>query len=68
MSSATADQLRQAGTNYPQWVRDLYGSYIPSVTGRTIELANEIVTHANAQTPYDKAKAIETWLRSQYPL
>lgn len=64
MSSATAAQLREAGENYPQWVRDLYGSYVPSVTGRTIQLASEIVTQAGAQTPYDKAKAIETWLRA----
>ncbi len=64
MSNATADQLRQAGTNYPQWVLDGYNSFIPSVTARTIALANQIVTQANAQTPYDKAKAIETWLRT----
>ncbi|MCC6803385.1 MAG: transglutaminase domain-containing protein [Anaerolineae bacterium] len=63
MSAATAAQLRSAGENYPQWVRDLYGSYIPSATGRTIQLATEIVAQAGAQTPYDKAKAIETWLR-----
>lgn len=63
MSSAAAAQLRSAGENYPQWVRDLYGSYIPSATGRTIQLATEIVANAGALTPYDKAKAIETWLR-----
>jgi transglutaminase-like putative cysteine protease len=64
MSSATAEQLRGASTDYPQWVRDLYGSYMPSVTARTIQLANQIVAEAGAQTPYDKAKAIETWLRT----
>ncbi len=63
MSTATVDELRSAGTTYPQWVRDIYTNYIPSVTGRTIALANQIVADANAQTPYDKAKAIETWLR-----
>jgi transglutaminase-like putative cysteine protease len=63
MSSATADQLRQASTEYPQWIRDIYGSYLPSATARTIQLATQIVAEANAQTPYDKAKAIETWLR-----
>jgi transglutaminase-like putative cysteine protease len=64
MSNATADQLRQASTDYPQWIRDIYSSYIPSVTARTIQLANQIVVEAGAQTPYDKAKAIETWLRA----
>ncbi len=64
MDNATAAQLRAASTDYPQYIKDIYGSYVPSVTGRTIELASEIVQRANAQTPYDKAKAIETWLRS----
>ncbi|MBK8020708.1 MAG: hypothetical protein IPK19_04565 [Chloroflexi bacterium] len=64
MSAASPDQLRSAGTDYPQWVRDLYSSYIPSITDRTISLANQIVLDANAVTPYDKAAAIETWLRT----
>ncbi|MDZ4769935.1 MAG: transglutaminase domain-containing protein [Chloroflexota bacterium] len=64
MSSASSDQLRGAGEAYPQWVRDLYGGYLPSVTGRTIALANEIVRAADAETPYDQAIAIEAWLRT----
>ncbi|MEP7292815.1 MAG: transglutaminaseTgpA domain-containing protein [Chloroflexota bacterium] len=64
MSNASAAELRQASTDYPQWVRDLYGSFMPSVTARTIALATQIVADAGAQTPYDKAKAIETWLRA----
>lgn len=64
MSSATADHLRAAGTEYPQWVRDTYSSYFPSVTQRTIDLARQIVSQAGAVTPYDQAKAIETWLRT----
>lgn len=64
MSNATADQLRQAGTNYPQWVLDTYSTYIPSVTSRTIQLGQQIVAEAGATTPYDRAKAIETWLRA----
>lgn len=64
MSNATADQLRQAGTEYPQWVRDTYSPYFPSVSARTIQLARQIVSDAGATTPYDQAKAIETWLRA----
>lgn len=64
VSNATADQLRQAGTEYPQWVRDTYSPYFPSVSGRTIQLAQQIVTEAGAITPYDQVKAIETWLRT----
>ena len=63
MSTATAEQLRAAGDNYPQWVRDTQ-LYVPgSVTGRTLVLAREIVEQAGAVTPYDKARAIESWLR-----
>jgi transglutaminase-like putative cysteine protease len=63
VSVASADALRAAGTNYPQWVRDTYNGYIPSATSRTIQLANQIVRDAGAETPYDQARAIETWLR-----
>ena len=64
MTNADATQLRAAGTDYPQWVRDTYSSYIPSATPRTIQLASQIVAEAGAVTPYDQAKAIETWLRA----
>lgn len=62
MTVATGDQLRAAGTNYPQHIRDLYMSAAPSTTQRTSALAREIT--AGAATPYDQAKAIELWLRS----
>ncbi|MFQ3567094.1 MAG: transglutaminaseTgpA domain-containing protein [Aggregatilineales bacterium] len=64
MSNATSEQLRAAGTNYPQWIVDTYSSYIPSMTGRTVQLAAQIVADAGAVTPYDKARAIESWLRA----
>lgn len=64
MSNATPDQLRNAGTAYPEWVSSTYHNYIPSMTQRTIDLARAIVNEAGAVTPYDQAKAIETWLRS----
>ncbi|HYO88904.1 MAG TPA: transglutaminaseTgpA domain-containing protein [Candidatus Limnocylindrales bacterium] len=64
MSVATADQLRTAGIDYPQHIRDLYMSPAPSMTPRTASLAREIVTAAGAVTPYDQAKALETWLRT----
>lgn len=64
ISVATADQLRSAGVNYPEWVRNTYSAFIPSLTGRTLQLARQIVTEAGAVTPYDQARAIETWLRA----
>ncbi len=64
MSVATADQLRAASNRYPEWVRQLY-FYVPaSITPRTRELAQQIVDEAGAVTAYDKAKAIEAYLRA----
>lgn len=63
MSTATAAQLRAVGTNYPAWVRELYLYVSPSVTQRIYDLASMIVSEAGATTPYDQARAIETWLR-----
>lgn len=62
MSTATAHDLRGAGTTYPEWVSRLYLYVSPSVTQRTVDLAWQTV--AGAVTPYDQAKAIETYLRT----
>lgn len=64
MSNANAAQLNQASADYPQWIRDLYLQVSPTVTQRTQQLALQIVNEAGAVTPYQKARAIETWLRS----
>lgn len=64
LSSATGGQLRAAGTNYPQWITQWYLQMSPSVTNRTIQLAQRIVSEAAATTPYDRAVAIESWLRA----
>lgn len=64
MTTATADQLRATPTEYPQWVTDVYLYISPSVTTRTLSLADDIVATAGAVTPYDKAKAIEAYLRA----
>jgi transglutaminase-like putative cysteine protease len=64
VSTASAHQLRTTGTDYPDWVRRLYFYVSPSVTPRTIQLARQIVTDAEATTVYDQAKAIESFLRA----
>lgn len=64
MSTATASQLRNAGENYPQWVRETQLYVPPSVPTRVFALAQQIVNEAGAVTPYDKSKAIERWLRA----
>ena len=63
MSIASADQLRAAGRDWPDWVNSLYFYVSPSVTQRTRQLARQIVSEAGAATPYDQAKALEGWLR-----
>jgi transglutaminase-like putative cysteine protease len=64
ISIASADQLRATSTTYPLWVSELYLNVSGSVTQRTRDLAVQIVTDAGATTPYDRAKAIERWLRA----
>ena len=63
ISTASADQLRAAGSAWPDWVSSLYFYVSPSVTQRTRQLARRIVSEAVAVTPYDQAKALESWLR-----
>ncbi|MEO0564963.1 MAG: transglutaminaseTgpA domain-containing protein, partial [Chloroflexota bacterium] len=58
MSSATAAELRAAGEDYPAWVRETQLYVPPTITGRTLALAQQVVSEAGAVTPYDKARAI----------
>ena len=62
--------LRSAGTNYPAWLAPyttLYGGgriaqgYSTARDADIAALAQQIVRDANATTPYDQAKAIESW-------
>lgn len=62
ISIATADELRRAGTDYPDWVSSA-SLYVGLPNPRVLELAQQIVAEAKADTPYDRARAIESWLR-----
>jgi transglutaminase-like putative cysteine protease len=62
--SASDDDLRSAGGEIPQWIQERYLALPETVTDRVVLLAQEVVS--NQPTQYDKAKAIETFLRS-YP-
>ena len=64
VSVASADMLRQTGTSYPDWVRRLYLQGAGEVSPRVRDLAAQIVLGAASPSPYDKAKAIERWLRT----
>ncbi len=56
--------LRAAPPNYPDWVRQQYLPLPDSVPERVRALARDLT--AQGRTPYDRALAIETYLR-QYP-
>jgi transglutaminase-like putative cysteine protease len=57
----TVTELREAGTDYPSEVAARYLA-LPDVPQRVLDLAQELT--AQAETPYDKALAIEKHLRS----
>ncbi|MEI6045138.1 MAG: transglutaminase domain-containing protein [Chloroflexota bacterium] len=52
--------LRGAGQSYPTWVKNRYLD-LPEVSQRVKDLARNLTAHLN--NPYDKAKAIEDYLR-----
>ena len=54
---------RQAGSDYSPEIRETY-LQLPQLDPRIPELAKQTTQHAN--TPYDKARAMEGYLRSHY--
>jgi hypothetical protein len=60
-SVADAESLRQGHTSYPTWVTPRYLQLPDSLPERVRLLADDITQ--NATTPYDKAVAIEQYLR-----
>ena len=59
---ASADELRAAGTDYPDGVADQY-TQLPASTPDRVAARAENVT-ADAETPYGKAVAVESYLES----
>jgi len=57
----TVERLRAAGTDYPAWVRSRYLWLPDTVPDRVFALARGLT--AAEPTPYDRAVAIETYLR-----
>ena len=62
VSAASESQLRSSGQDYPQWVRERYLALPESVPARVLGLGRDLT--ATAPTPYDRALAIESYLRS----
>lgn len=55
-------QLRVAGSDYPAWVQNRYLSLPDKVPARVLALARDLT--ATEPTPYDRARAIESYLRT----
>ncbi len=62
VSLADPEDLRLAGLDYPTWALAKYTQLPPELPRRIRDLGNEIT--AGAETPYDKAKAIEDHLKT----
>ncbi len=62
MRTHSPDVLRQAGDNYPAYIAERYLQEADSVTQRTRDLALEIT--AGLETPYDKARALEAYVKA----
>lgn len=63
VSTADKTSLRNAGSEYPQWMLDDYLQLPDTITPETIELAQQLTAaHDNA---FDKAIAVRDYLRSE---
>jgi transglutaminase-like putative cysteine protease/uncharacterized membrane protein YidH (DUF202 family) len=61
----SVDALRSAGQDYPTWVKQRYLALPVEVTNRVRSLAIQLT--ASEPSPYDRAHAIEQYLRYTYP-
>lgn len=61
-STATPDELRAAGTDYPAFVAGRYLQLPTTITPRTVALAQQVTAGLN--NPFDKAVAIQDYVRT----
>jgi hypothetical protein len=64
VSTATVQDLRSAGENYPDWVRQRYLQLPRTLPRRVIDLAHQATT--GAPSAFDKAVALESYLRNNF--
>jgi transglutaminase-like putative cysteine protease len=64
ISKIDVESLRNAGTDYPNWVRERYLQLPDGLSDRVLARTQEIVQGGGADNPYDQAVAIQTYLRS----
>lgn len=65
VSTATSDELRKTDAKYPRWVEENYMQVPRALPPRVRELAREITR--SARNPYDKAMAVQDYLKKTYP-
>ena len=59
----TENRLRAAGADYPPRIRGIYLNIQPDTAGAQVKaLLDTILEATKPRTPYDTARAIETWL------
>ena len=63
-SIADEQSLRGTAATYPAWVTARYLQLPDTISLRTVEKAQEVVTQAGATNAYDKAMAIQSFLRT----
>ncbi len=61
LTAATIADLRAAGSDYPEWVRQRYLELPDDITSRTLALARQLTE--GRETPYDIAQAVTRYLR-----
>ncbi|MEN9935338.1 MAG: hypothetical protein RLZZ387_1917 [Chloroflexota bacterium] len=63
-STVDEQSLRRAGATYPAWVRAPYLQLPETLPARVRELAQQIAVDSGADNPYDKALAVQAYLRA----
>ena len=61
---ATPGELREAGTSYPDGVSERYTQLPDDTPDRVAERTDRLT--ANAENPYDTARVLEHWFRTEY--
>ena len=64
VSTATVQELRAAGEDYPAWVRERYLQLPRSLPRRVVDLARSATN--GAPSGFDKALTLETYLRDNF--
>ncbi len=64
VSDATPGELRGAGTSYPDGVAERYTQLPDDTPDRVAERTDRLT--ANAENPYDTARVLEHWFRTEY--